>query len=31
MVNFDKGILNFYVLSDVIVDVFMFVMICNFG
>lgn len=31
MVNFDKGIFNLYVLSDVIVDVFMFVMICNFG
>lgn len=31
MVNLDKGIFNLYVLSDVIVDVLMLVMICNFG
>lgn len=30
-VNFDKGIMNFYVLSDVIVDVFMLVFVCNGG
>lgn len=31
MVDFDCGIINLYVLSDVIVDVFMLVMICILG
>lgn len=31
MVDFVKGIINLYILSDVIVDVSMLVMICNFG
>lgn len=31
MVNFEKGIINFYVLSDVIIDVLVFVVICIFG
>lgn len=31
MVDFDCGIINFYVLSDVIIDVLMFVVICLSG
>lgn len=31
MVNLDKGIINFYVFSDIIIDVFMLVMFWILG